>query len=61
MPTWRTAASVGALLAATLAALSLLVAYAQPFAVEPMRRVPVTVEDRPATTVAHVVIEGALP
>lgn len=55
------AASLSALLAATLAALALLVASAQPPAAEATRRVPVTVCDRGVTAEARIVIEGALP
>ena len=57
-----------ALLAVEAAALSALVASAQPPRTLPMRRVAVEVEDRPATAPNcseaapnHIVIEGALP
>ena len=60
--------AVFALLAVEAAALSALVASAQPPRTLPMRRVAVEVEDRPATapnysevTPKHIVIEGALP
>ena len=63
-----TAAGAAALLAATAAALAMLVASAQPTYDGSMRRVPVAVEDRPETTPnyseatpKYIVIEGALP
>ena len=59
MPSRMTAASATALLAATAAALALLVASAQPPLARPMRRVPVEVYDQ--TAVTKIVIEGALP
>ena len=61
MPSRMTAASITALLTATMAALAMLVASAQPPAAEPMRREPVTVCDRGVTAEARIVIEGALP
>lgn len=64
----RAAALLLAALAVEAAALSALVASAQPSRTLPMRRVAVEVEDRPATAPnyseaapKHVVIEGALP
>ena len=61
MPSRMTAASLSALLAATLAALALLVAAAQPPAAETVRRAAVTVCDRGVTAETRIVIEGALP
>lgn len=68
MASRRAALALLSLLAVEAAALSALVASAQPPRTLPMRRVAAEVEDRPATTPnyseaapKHVVIEGALP